>query len=227
MQPYFFPYIGYFQLINAVDTFVIYDDVNFIKRGWINRNRILLNGIINYFTIPCKKVSQNKLINEIQIAFDLNEKTKLLKTFYYAYHKAPYYNAVIHLIEQILSKEYETIAELATESILAVCGYLSIRTRIITSSVKFNNHLLKKADRLIDICRVLDAETYINPIGGVDLYGKQYFMDRGVHLYFLETKPVIYKQFVQPFVPWLSIIDVLMFNRAEQLKIFLNEYELK
>ena len=227
MQPYFFPYIGYFQLINAVDIFVIYDDVNFIKRGWINRNRILVDGSADFFIVPCKKVSQNKLINETETALDENEKTKLLKTFYYAYHKAPYFDAVFKLVEETLNKDFRTIAHLATESIMAVCKYLDIKTRIISSSVIFNNHLLKKADRLIDICKKLNANTYINPIGGANIYTKKDFMDRGVNLYFLESKLITYRQFIQPFVPWLSIVDILMFNTKKQIKTFLNEYDLK
>lgn len=226
MQPYTFPYIGYFQLINAVDTFVIYDDVNFIKRGWINRNRILVDGGAKYFIIPCKKVSQNKLINETELALDTIERTKLLKTFYHAYHNAPNFNAIMQLIEQTLNKEVWTIAELATESIIAVCDYLDIKTKIICSSVKFNNQFLKKADRLIDICKRLDSDTYVNPIGGVNIYTKDYFMSRGIHLFFLESRAITYDQLMQPFVSWLSIIDLLMFNTKDQLKLFLNEYAL-
>lgn len=227
MQPYYFPYLGYFQLINAVDDFVIYDDVHYINRGWITRNKILVDGKAKYFIVPCSKASQNKLINEIETAFAQKEKEKLLRTFYHAYHNAPYFDAVINLIEEALNKEIKKIATLATESILSVCRYLDIQTRIIQSSVVFDNHLLKKADRLIDICKRLNADTYINAIGGADIYSKQYFMDSGIRLYFLESKPITYKQFNQPFVPMLSIIDALMFNNKEQVKMLLNEYELK
>ena len=226
MQPYVFPYIGYFQLINAVDTFVIYDDVNFIKRGWINRNRILVDGKATYFIIPCKKVSQNKLINETEVSLDSREITKLLKTFYHSYHNATYYNLIIQLIEQILNKEVKTIAEFATESIIKICDYLDIKTRIIPSSTIFNNQTIRKADRLIDICKKLNSDTYINPIGGTAIYTKDYFMSKGINLYFLESRPVTYNQLIQPFVPWLSIIDILMFNSIQQIKIFLNEYDL-
>ncbi|HPD60179.1 MAG TPA: WbqC family protein [Thermodesulfobacteriota bacterium] len=226
MQPYFFPYIGYFQLINAVDTFVIYDDVNFIKRGWINRNRILVDGKATYFIIPCKKVSQNKLISETEISFDLKERAKLLKTFYHAYHNAPNYDVIIQLIEQTINKEAKSIADLARKSIIMICDYLEIKTKIIHSSVIFNNHFLKKADRLIDICKKLNFNTYINPIGGVSIYTKEYFIDKGINLYFLESKPITYKQFDNQFVPNLSIIDVMMFNNKNQIRIFLNEYDL-
>jgi hypothetical protein len=227
MQPYFFPYIGYFQLINAVDKFVLYDDVNYIKKGWINRNRILADGAAGFFVLPCKKASQNKLINEIETLLDQKEKEKLLKRFYHAYHHAPQFEAVFNLIEQALTREARTIAQLAAESILAVCKFLDIETEIIPSSSVFQNRGLKKADRLIDICWQLNAHDYINAAGGTAIYTKDYFLESGIHLYFLESRPIAYRQFGQPFVPWLSIIDVLMFNKKEQCKSFLNEYDLQ
>jgi hypothetical protein len=227
MQPYFFPYIGYFQLINAVDKFVLYDDVNYIKKGWINRNRILADGAAGFFVVPCKKASQNKLINEIETLLDQKEKEKLLKTFYHAYHHAPHFEAAFNLIEQTLNRNARTIAQLAAESILAVCQFLGIETEIMPSSSIFRNRDLKKADRLIDICRQLKADHYINAAGGAVLYEKDYFLERGIHLFFLESRPIAYRQFGQPFVPWLSIIDVLMFNPQELVLELLNEYDLK
>lgn len=227
MQPYLFPYIGYFQLINAVQKFVLYDDVNFIKKGWIHRNRILLDGAASFFAVPCQKASQNKLINEIETAFAQKEKEKLLRTFYHAYHKAPYFESVFNLVEQALNREVKTIAGLAAESILAVCRYLDVQTEIIPSSSVFQNRHLKKADRLIDICRQLNADHYINAAGGAVLYEKDYFLERGIHLFLLESRPLVYRQFAQPFIPWLSIIDVLMFNPQELVLEFLKEYDLK
>jgi hypothetical protein len=227
MQPYLFPYIGYFQLINAAQKFVLYDDVNFIKKGWIHRNRILVDGAASFFAVPCQKVSQNKLINEIDILLDQKEKSRLLKTFYHAYHHAPYFESVFNLVEQTLNREVKTIAQLAAESILAVCRYLDVQTEMVPSSAVFQNRHLKKADRLIDICRQLQADHYINAAGGAVLYEKDYFLERGIHLSFLESRPLAYRQFAEPFVPWLSIIDVLMFNPQKLVLEYLKEYDLK
>lgn len=114
MQPYIFPYIGYFQLVSVVDKFVFYDDVNFINRGWINRNRILINSSANYFTVSLNKASQNMLINEVQV---LNGSLSLVKTMEMAYKRAPYFNEIMPLIHQIFVTEYNLISDMAIDSV--------------------------------------------------------------------------------------------------------------
>lgn len=227
MQPYVFPYIGYFQLINAVDTFVFYDDVTYIKNGWINRNRILLNGRDHYLTIPCKNASSYKLINEI--SFDQQSKNyrDLTKTLQQAYKKAPHFNQVFPLIENILKTQTGNISILATKSIIDLCQYLEINTQFKTSSVSFadtKGH--ERTDRIIAICKKENAHQYINAIGGRELYEKSYFHDKGIELNFIKSLPVIYRQFNDEFVAWLSIIDVLMFNSVIEVKAFLNLFSL-
>lgn len=226
MQPYFFPYIGYFQLIYAVDKFVFYDDVNFITRGWISRNRILTNEKEKLITIPCAKASQNKLIKNVKVDLDEKSKTKIIKTIYHSYNKAPFFEPGFHLVEQILNAKIRHIGELATKSIIDVCNYLNIQREMITSSTIFNNSHLKKADRLIDICKNTDCEDYVNPIGGTEIYKKEYFKANGINLHFLKPKYFEYKQFENIFVPWLSIIDVIMFNSNLTIQEFLSQYEL-
>jgi hypothetical protein len=226
MQPYIFPYIGYFQLIQAVDKFVIFDDVNYINKGWINRNRILVNNQDFMLTIPLKGASQNKLISDIEIADDIKLRQNFLRTIEINYKKAPCFDQVFSIICQIVNLDLKKITEIIHESIVVLNKYLQIDTEIIKSSTKYNNSYLKGQNRIIDICKQEGASDYINPIGGVELYSKQYFEAQNIQLHFIKSKPVIYQQFSLNFIPWLSIIDVLMFNSQERVKYLINEYEL-
>jgi len=227
MQPYIFPYIGYFQLIKSVDSFVFYNDVNFIKKGWINRNRILVNGLEFLFTIPCVNASQNKKIHEIEVAFEEKEKKKLLTTIATAYAKAPFFHAVFPIIESVFSASYNGIDEIAIASVKETCNYLSLKdVNFSESNGRYNNEELKGADRLIDICRQEKIEKYINPSGGMAIYSKNYFSERKIILDFLKSKIDAYDQNAADFISGLSIIDVMMFNDVEKINDFLNNYEL-
>lgn len=226
MQPYFIPYIGYWQLMNAVDKYVVYDDVNFIKGGWINRNRILLNGKPQYFNVKMKGASSFKFINEIKIDNSLIYINKNLRTIYMAYHKAPYFKKVNPLIEKILVQQTDNLAEYIVNSIKCIAEYLNIKTAIVISSELSKNNELKGQNKVIDICRVLDATEYYNAIGGIDLYSFEFFKKNGINLSFLKTNDIHYKQFNNEFVPNLSIIDVMMFNPEDKIKTMLDDFTL-
>lgn len=227
MQPYLFPYIGYFQLINAVDTFVFYDDVNFINRGWINRNQILVDNKAVMFTVPLKKASQNKLINETGIAMDSNWQVQFFKTLQQHYKNAPYFEETVRILENTFGKGHAKISDLAMESVLQVSNYLNLNTTFEVSSLKYPNAAgLSKAERLIAICKQSGGEHYINPIGGKELYNKKAFKQQGITLSFIENELVPYTQFGNPFVNGLSMIDVLMFNSIEETKKLLSNYKL-
>ena len=226
MQPYFLPYIGYFQLINAVDKFVIYDDVNFINRGWINRNNVLINGKKSYINVPLKEASQNKLINEIFISTDINWQRKMIRTIELAYKKAPFFLEVFSAFKKILESKNETISQLNANLIIAVCQYLCIDTSIQLSSSIYENKNLNGQERILDICLKEGAKQYINPIGGVDLYDSNYFDKAGVKINFIKSNHIAYTQHSDEFTPWLSILDVLMFNSKEKVSLFLNNYSL-
>jgi len=226
MQPYFLPYIGYLQLMNAVDKFVIYDDVNYINKGWINRNRLLVNGKEYLFTVPLKEASQNKLINEIELGNDPQWRTKLLKTIEQAYKKAPYYATVLGIIEKIVNLEAQTISQLIVGSLGILKQHLAIPTQLVLSSTMYQNSHLKAQARILDICLQEKATQYINPIGGVALYDKTIFAKEGVQLNFIKSKPVEYQQLKSEFVPWLSVVDLMMFNDVPTIQGFLGEFEL-
>ena len=226
MQPYVFPYIGYYQLVNAVDKFVIYDDVNYINRGWINRNNILVNNQSNIFTISLKDASQNKLIRDIEILQASGWQKKFLKTVELAYKKASHFDEVFPLISGIVNAEITHIYQLASLSILSIARYLGIQTVFVNSSSIYDNANLKAQERILDICLREKADHYINPSGGIEIYSRELFDRSGIRLNFLKTKPVSYKQFNAEFVPSLSIVDVLMFNSKEAVNQLLGEYEL-
>jgi hypothetical protein len=229
MQPYFFPYIGYFQLVAAVNKFVIYDDVNFIKGGWINRNNILINKKSNLFTVPLIKASSNTLINDTKINLKFYNiwKVKFLRSLVQSYKKAPYFTDVYNLIENVLEiNENDLISELAVNSIKNVIDYLQLETEFCKTSENYNNKTKIGQERVLDICGIEKASQYINPIGGIELYSKNSFKENGIVLNFIKSKPIIYTQFDNDFSPWLSIIDVLMFNSVSEVNKMVNQYEL-
>jgi len=228
MQPYIFPYIGYFQLVRAVDKFIFYDDVNFIKQGWINRNRILSNGEDLLFTIPLDNASSFKLINETLINDKLfpKWKQKFIRTIEQNYKKAPYYNEVSALVFDIFRLETNSISEIAINSVVRVSAYLQLNTEFAISSKEYNNSSLDREARLIDLCQIENASHYINPIGGKGLYTKDVFAENGIELSFINSLYIKYNQFNEDFVPWLSIIDVLMFNSIDEVKAMLDNFEL-
>lgn len=226
MQPYFFPYIGYWQLINAVDIYVIYDDVNFMKKGWINRNNILINGQPKLINLQMSKASQNKLINEIELLGNETYNAKLLKTIKASYKKAPYYEEVFPLIKNIIEQDEKNLAKFLTESMVEISKYLGIKTKFVMSSDIEKNNSLRGQDKIIETCKLLNADVYINSIGGRDLYLQKDFHSNGIKLKFLKANKIKYKQFNNEFIPNLSIVDVLMFNATNGINHFLEEYEL-
>ena len=223
MQPYFFPYIGYWQLISAVDTFVIYDDVNFIKQGYINRNNILQNQKAHLFTLELIGASSNKKINEIKIGGNSN---KLLRTIKQNYSKAPFYKNVFPMIEDILNNDEKNLSKFLGFSLEKIARHLDIDTEFLYSSDVKNDKTFKAEDRLIEMSKILNATGYINSIGGIELYDKEVFFQNDINLSFLKSGKTLYKQFNHEFVPNLSIIDILMFNDKAQSKKMLTINEL-
>lgn len=226
MQPYFIPYIGYWQLMNAVDKYVVYDDVNFIKGGWINRNRILINGQPKYFNIPMLGASSFKLINEVQVNNEPKLIEKNLRILESAYKKAPYYEVGYPLMKKILNCGKNNIAEYIVESFKIINEYLGITTELIISSTLNKDCSLKGQEKVLSICEMLGASEYYNAIGGQELYSFETFSQHGIILSFLKTCPITYKQFGEEFQRDLSILDVIMFNSKDEVRKMLNQYEL-
>ena len=228
MQPYIFPYIGYFQLMNAVDTFVFYDDVGFIKQGWINRNNLLLNKQKHPFTIPVQNISSFTPIKNTLIAEKpANWQTKLSATFRQAYQKAPHFDAVFPIVDDILRGCLnKSVGDVAIDSIKRVLQYIDLEKNLTSSYGRYDNTHLRLGERVVDICRQESATTYINAIGGQSLYTKEYFSEQALQLYFL--KPILrtYTQNTSTFIQGLSIVDVLMHNDPATVKDMLSDYTL-
>lgn len=226
MQPYFFPYMGYWQLINAVDKYVIYDDVNFIKNGWINRNNILLNGKKYLVTLPLDGASSFLLINQIRTTSKTKDKEKVLKTIAQSYKKAPYFENVISIVENTIMNESKFICDALIYSIKSVINYLDIKTEILISSELDKDNSLSSEDKVIHICKLLNGNNYLNAIGGQELYNKSNFEKQNLQLSFLKMNQQSYKQLSNDFIPNLSMIDVLMFNSPSSIREMLNDYEV-
>lgn len=223
MQPYFMPYIGYWQLMAAVDTYVVYDDVNYIKGGWVSRNNILLNGQKHMFTITLNGASPNKLFNEITIKDDFKKFSRLIES---AYRKAPYYEEVCALMDKIYSCEDKSLGAFMLNSFQVVLDYLEIDTKLVLSSTIEKDNDLRGKDKVKHICHLLGADTYYNAIGGQELYDKNDFKADGIDLHFVKTELSPYPQLNNEFVPGLSMIDVLMFNHPIEVKQLLTNYKL-
>jgi hypothetical protein len=217
MQPYLFPYIGYFQLIKYVDVFVVYDNIKYTKKGWINRNHMLVNGKSVVFSLPIKKDSDHLNVCERELATNFN-RDKLLNQFTGAYLRAPFFKQTLGLVENILRHEDRNLFRFLHYSISKTCEHLGIETEIRVSSGITIDHKMMNQEKVLAICEALGASTYVNPIGGKELYSKEKFREKGISLKFIQLKPIEYAQFGDAFVPSLSIIDVMMFNPLDKIR---------
>lgn len=223
MQPYFFPYLGYFQLIHAVDRFVIYDDVQYQKGGWLNRNYILLQNVARWITLEAHGASPNKRIKDVKVG---SNQGKILKTIYYAYARAPYFDEVYPLLESCLMQNDANLAIYLETTIKLICEYLELETNFYRSSEINQSDDCRGQERVLKICRERKATHYINLPGGEKLYDREVFQSNGIDLSYIQPALSPYKQFGNQFIPRLSIIDVLMFNDRSRCQEMLGEYRL-
>ncbi|MBE0682580.1 MAG: WbqC family protein [Anaerolineales bacterium] len=225
MQPYFFPYIGYFQLINAVDEFVVYDNIKYTKKGWINRNRILVNGKVSYISLPLKKDSDHLDVRDRYLADIWSlERDKMLNRIIDSYRKAPHFDSVYPIIKKSILFEEHNLFGFILNSLNLVREYLGIQTPFLVSSTIPVDHGLKAEKKVVAICKARKADMYLNPIGGVQLYSKADFRNENIDLCFLKTTDFIYKQSNNEFISLLSIIDVMMFNSKEEIMKYLTSF---
>lgn len=222
MQPYFFPYIGYFQLINSVDKFVFYDDVNYIKGGWINRNKLFLAGAVRYITIPLVDASSFRKINKTCVKKDGEWVKKMLSSIDQSYSKAPFYNPVRNLIENVLSDDSENLSVLTKNSVKASADYIGMDIDFIETSEIYGNQEKTGSERVIDICLIEKASEYWNLPGGVRLYGSESFEQHKINLKFVDVSIETYQQDSNEFHSGLSIVDVLMYNQPSRVLQMLN-----
>ena len=227
MQPYFLPYIGYFQLIDAVDKFVLYDNIEYTKKGWINRNYILVNGEAQLITLSLKKDSDFLYVNQRTLSQSWSlDRIKILNKVANSYRKAPHYDKVMPIVQQILNYEDANLFNFIHHSLKEICSFLDITTEILVSSSLGIKETLKGQDKVISICENCSADIYYNSIGGKELYDKEIFSNKNIDLFFIESIGFEYKQFKNKFVSNLSIVDILMFNNKEIVKGWLKNYKL-
>jgi hypothetical protein len=228
MQPYLFPHIGYYQLMHAVDRFVVADYVMFNNQGSINRNRLLINGSAVYFTVPVKRHPADALIRDVEIddRTGARRRAALIKTIANFYRRAPSFDRVYPIVERVIDGPFAKIADMARASLQEVCEYLGMTVSIVPSSAAYGNAHLKGQDRVIDTCRAECATDYVNASGGRSLYSREAFLAHGIRLHFISTGAIAYPQFDLPFVPSLSVIDLLMFNPQAEARDLLQRYRL-
>jgi len=228
MQPYLFPYLGYFQLLDVVDNFILLDDVNFIKRGWVNRNRILINGKAHLFCLPLHKASQFSKINSLRLADYQRWRSRFFKTLAHAYTRAPEYERSLEMLSRALPPKAVWLNELLQTSIKVVCEHLGVTARMESITDHPRATELRGADRILAICSDMGARDYINlPGAGKNLYNAVTFAESGIKLHFLHPDTITYRQFDDHFIPRLSIVDVIMFNKAHELSTLLQAFSLK
>ena len=225
MQPYFLPYVGYWQLMAAVDRFVVYDNIQFTKKGWINRNRFLRNGAAAVFTLPVKQGPHTSSVADRSIADDF-EPAALLNPLAAAYRTAPFFDAVFPVIQQVVTAAPRNLFAYLHHSLTVVAQYLGIPTPIVVSSTVDADHGLAAEQRVLALCGALGATRYLNSIGGRDLYSARAFAERGIELKFLRPRLLPYQQYDHPFVAGLSIVDVMMFNSSDAVREMLGAYDL-
>jgi hypothetical protein len=208
--------------MNAAGEFIVYDNIQYSKKGWINRNRFLVNGQPAYFTITLKNESDFLDIRERHISPEWKTgKIKALNRILEAYRKAPYIESVYPIVEKCFMYDDDNLFGYIYNSLVTASAFLVINTPLVISSMVKADHSLKSADRVISICNSRKAVSYLNPEGGMELYDRNYFSSSGVSLQFIKSTGVIYRQFDNDFVPSLSVIDVMMFNSHERIRDFL------
>lgn len=212
MQPYFFPYIGYFQLMSAVDCFVFYDEAQFMKGGWVNRNRILRDGAAHWWTLPVVHDSFRLPINARRYRRDPAELASLYGKFDAAYRRAPHYREARRLLELGFASSDDLVSRLNEHQLRELADALGIRCRWLRSSEIEHDRSLGGEARVIEICRRLGASVYLNPEGGRSLYSADGFAASGIALQFIAPQLRPYRQFDDAPVPALSILDVIAFN---------------
>ncbi len=225
-QPYLFPYIGYFQLINAADLFVLADSVNYIKGGWINRNRILVGGKEFIITMPLHKASQNKLIEEIDLKNDPEWNEKILKTISINYRKAPFYDIVFPLIQDVINSGISKVSDYNFHCIKSISDYLGIETEFKLMSKNYDVTDKKKEEIIFEVCTAENTGKYLNAVGGMELYTKEQFWQKDIELSFIKPNFRKYRQYGDEFIAGLSIIDVMMFNSQAEIADMLTDFEV-
>ena len=231
MQPYFLPYLGYISLIKHTDMFILLDEVQFIRHGWIERNRILKpDKDWQYIQVPLQKHTQTAVIKDIKINNEIEWEKKIFAQIEHYKKKALYYRKVVDLLKNIFSKKHATIAELNQDALHAVCDYLSVKNdiRIYSEMGLTIDPVFESDEWALNISKAMNASEYRNPPGGVSIFHKEKYEKENIALVFHELNLEEYSQNTNhDFIPGLSILDVMMFNTPEKISQMLDNFTVK
>ncbi len=230
MQPYFFPYPGYFSLIKTTNKWIVFDTPQYEIRSWMNRNRILdpnHDGWM-YFTVPVKKHALKVSLNSIRIQNSENWKGKIMGQLGYYRKRAPYYKKVIEFLYKTLEGDFDSLSELNVHTLKSTCAYLGINFNYeVFSQMNLRIEAVQERDEWgLNICKAMGIKDYINPQRGQLFVHSEKFLDNNINLRFLKFKFPEYDQKRKDFIPGLSIIDAMMFNTPAEINQMLDEYEL-
>jgi hypothetical protein len=227
MQPYFFPYLGYLQLMASADSFIIYDDVQYIKQGWVNRNRILREDAPVYVTLPVVRGRHNERICEKRLHDPQESLRDVFAKIMRHYRSAPHFDEAVEFLEPLFSPDVETISDFNIRALRALCRHLGIATELVVASERHYGHDVRGQERVLRICEREAATHYVNAIGAkaIGLYSKEAFAAAGLELSFIRSRSdIAYDQGAGVFVPNLSVIDLLMHNAPETICRMLPRY---
>jgi hypothetical protein len=230
MQPYFFPYLGYFALIAATDEWVVFDTAQYIRRGWVNRNRVLSSGKDGwkYIRIPVEKSSQLTRICEMKTASSSVLFTNVVNSLDdYRCWETPFYDETRQLLEACLTASSDDLTDCLVRCLTQTCEHLQIpfAPRLYSTLDITQPADPQPGDWALQTALQLGATEYLNPPGGRDLFDPTAFHNAGIHLTFLEHKLPRYQQRAE-FIAGLSIIDVLMWNGRIRTRELLTDYQL-
>lgn len=245
MQPYFFPYLGYFQAMHAVDKYILHDQLNYIKEGFIHRNRYLTTGgDVKFFNVAVQKKSSNALIADIRVADHVGWRGKIKEQFKQNYRRAPFFEDVFPLVEKVVDADTDLLAEINAKSIAMVKGYLGLSCDLVPNAenyldiednlraiyvkgVEGRAVVEKKTMRVLMVCQRENADIFVNATGGRDLYRPDQFRAYGVDLYFVQSDLIKYPQYgMKYFQPNLSILDALFNCSPEHVVDMVGRYQL-
>jgi hypothetical protein len=228
MQPYFFPYLGYFSLIDYSDQFILFDPVQHIRHGWIERNRVLKPGEgWQYVSVPLEKHSRGTLIKDLQIKNASDWQDRILRQLQHYKKRSPYYANTMEVLKACFSEEFTSIVKLNEKCLVEVCNYLGIEYnfRIFSEMELKIGPVHHAGEWALRISEAMGAAEYVNPPGGEEIFDKKQFNDAGIELKFLKSRLPEYSQRRPVFENGLSIIDVMMFKSAEEIRDMIDDYD--
>jgi hypothetical protein len=217
LQPTYLPWIGYFEMIDSTDIYIVFDHVQFEKKSWQQRNKIKTSNGVIWLSVPIKREKRETRICDIKISYDHgNPLEKHWRTITLVYKKAPYFNEYRSIFEKIYSKEYNHLSDLNVAIIKKICNVLGIKTKIVLSSMlNLNDKNMGKTEKVVNLCKKVDITHLYDAKGAKEFIDDSIFHKEGISITFQHFEHPVYKQLWGNFIPYLSVID-LLFNEGDK-----------